>query len=174
MAVGEYTATAKPSVARELLVHRRGTTEESARQERRVRGEEVGCGCAEPILLSGIRDRLCPLFGQGWVKLSGAAVYEARPLSSYEQPPSRLISSMSSVQHPGDSQMLNVIHSGAVMKHRSRLPRVGQFVVSHRPSCGASISPYRLKFAHARSLTSSNDRSGAPRSRRYRFWAASI
>jgi len=96
-----------------------------------MRSKEIGCGGTEAIVLSRIRDDPGPLLSQGGVKPLRAAMNDARLLSSYEQPPSRLIASMSSVQHPGDPQTLNVIHADAVVKHGPCLPCVRQLVIGH-------------------------------------------
>ena len=134
--------TPKLSVLSEALSARRGTTKSPTRQERRMRGKEIVGGGTEPIVLSRIRDHPCPLFGQGGVKLLRAAMHDARLLSSYQQPPSRLMAPMSSVQHPGDPQMFDVIHADAIVKHRPRLPRVRQLVIGHG-------SVQSLQVAHA-------------------------
>jgi hypothetical protein len=97
-----------------------------------MRSKEIGCGGTEPILLSRIRDDPGPPLGQGGIKLLRAAMYSARLLSSYKQPPSRLMATMASVQHPGDPQVFNVIDADSVVEHGPRLPRICQLIVGHR------------------------------------------
>lgn len=99
-----------------------------------MRNEEIGCGGTEAIALSRIRDSPGPLPSKGGVKLLRTPMHDARLLGSSEQPPSRLIAPMSSVQHPGDPQMLDVICADTVVKHGPRLPRIRQLVIGHRHS----------------------------------------
>jgi hypothetical protein len=99
-----------------------------------VPGKEIGRAGTEAIVLNRIRDNPGPVLGQGGVKLLRAPMHDARLPSPSEQPPSGIVAPMSSVQHPRDPQVLEVIYTHAVVQHRPRLPCVGELVVGHGDS----------------------------------------
>ncbi len=99
-----------------------------------MRREEIGRGGTETIALSRIRDDPGPPFGQGGVELLRAAMDGACPLGASEQPAASLLASVPPVQHPCDPQMLDVIHTDAVVQRGTRLPCVGELLVGHARS----------------------------------------